>query len=135
MFTVVWSVSLVRDSPTQVWVHPLSAKPGPARILRFYASVGTIVPGQAAQLCYSVVNAKAIRISPMLDGAYPSPDRCIEIHPEHTTHYTLQAVGFDFQSRGGEGVHRRVPEMCPGEDARHLQHQLRLGNRADYHNV
>jgi len=65
------------------------------RILRFYASVGTLAPVGKAQLCYSVENAKAIRISPMLESAYPSLGRCIEIYPEHTTHYTLQAEGFD----------------------------------------
>jgi hypothetical protein len=54
-----------------------------------------VTPGQSAKLCYSVENAKAIRFSPVLDGAYPSLGRCLEINPDHTTHYTLQAEGFD----------------------------------------
>jgi hypothetical protein len=95
LLLVVWGVSLMRNAPDQVWVHPLAAHPGPVRILRFYASTGILSPGEKAQLCYSVANAKQIRISPMVDRAYPSPGRCIEIFPEHTTHYTLQAEGFD----------------------------------------
>ena len=95
LLTVLWGLSVVRTASNQVWVHPLNSRPGPVRILRFYASVGTLAPGQKAQLCYSVENAKVIRISPMVETAYPSLGRCIEIYPEHTTHYTLQAEGFD----------------------------------------
>jgi hypothetical protein len=46
-------------------------------------------------LCYGVENAKSVRISPMLRGVYPSPNHCLEIVPEHTTHYTLLAEGYD----------------------------------------
>ena len=95
LLTVVWGLSLVRDAPNRIWVHPLSATPGPVRILRFYASTGSVTPGQKAQLCYSVENAKLIHISPLVGRAYPSLKNCVEIHPEHTTHYTLQAEGFD----------------------------------------
>jgi hypothetical protein len=92
---VLWAVTLLHNPSDRVWVQPMSARPRPVRILRFYASVGALFPGGKAQLCYSVENAKIVRISPAVDSAYPSPGRCIEIHPEHTTHYTLQAEGFD----------------------------------------
>src|SRR5947199_4058762 len=95
LLLALWAFSLLRVSDPRVWAHPVNAKPGPVRILRFYASVGTLAPGEKAQLCYSVENAKAVHISPIIDGAYPSLGRCIEIYPEHTTHYTLQAEGFD----------------------------------------
>jgi hypothetical protein len=95
LLTVLWGLSLMRTASDPVWVHPLTAHPGPVRILRFYASTGTLTPGETAQLCYSVENAKVIRISPFVERAYPSPGRCVEIQPEHTTHYTLQAEGFD----------------------------------------
>jgi hypothetical protein len=95
LLVVLWGLSLLRNAPNQVWVHPLNSRPGPVRILRFYASVGTLVPGEKAQLCYSVENAKVVRISPTTESAYPSLGRCIEIYPDHTTHYTLQAEGFD----------------------------------------
>ena len=92
---VLWALALLHSPADRVWVRPLSAHPRPVRILRFYATVGALFPGQRAQLCYSVENAKMIRISPAVESAYPSLDRCLEIHPDHTTHYTLQAEGFD----------------------------------------
>jgi hypothetical protein len=95
LLAALWGLSVLRRSDPRVWVRPTNAKPGPVRILQFYASVGTLVPGEKAQLCYGVENAKAIRISPMMQGVYPTHNRCVEIVPEHTTHYTLQAEGFD----------------------------------------
>jgi hypothetical protein len=94
LLVVLWGLSLARRPDSQVWVHPLDARPGPVRILRFYASVGTVVPGQTAQLCYSVENARVVRISPM-QSAWPAQSRCFDVVPEHTTHYTLLAEGFD----------------------------------------
>ena len=29
---------------------------------------------------------------------YPSTHRCVDIWPQHTTHYTLMAIGFDGSS-------------------------------------
>jgi hypothetical protein len=95
LLVVLWGLTLVRPTPNQVWIRPMSAQPQPVRILRFYASAGTVAPGQTAKLCYSVENARVIRISPAVDRAYPSRGHCVEIHPEHTTHYILQAEGFD----------------------------------------
>jgi hypothetical protein len=92
---VLWSLALLHSPADRMWVRPLSSPPRPVRILRFYATVGALFPGERAQLCYSVENAKVIRISPAVDSAYPSLGRCLEIHPDHTTHYTLQAEGFD----------------------------------------
>src|ERR1039458_5477902 len=50
---------------------------------------------QKAQLCYGVENARAVHISPRLAGVVPSVNRCLEIVPERTTHYTILAEGFD----------------------------------------
>jgi hypothetical protein len=95
LLAVMWGLSALRWQDPQIWVRPANAKPGPVRILQFYASVGTLVPGEKALLCYGVENAKAVHISPMLQGVYPTHRHCLEIVPEHTTHYTLQAVGYD----------------------------------------
>ena len=65
LLVALWGLSMARRPDGRVWVHPLDTRPGPVRILRFYASVGTLTPGQTAQLCYSVENAKLVRISPM----------------------------------------------------------------------
>jgi hypothetical protein len=94
LLVALWGLSMARRPDGRVWVHPLDTRPGPVRILRFYASVGTLTPGQTAQLCYSVENARLVRISPM-QSAWPAQDRCFDVVPEHTTHYTLLAEGFD----------------------------------------
>src|SRR5215510_8898388 len=93
LMVAVWALSVARRSDsTTTWVRPRS---GPVRIIQFYASVGMLVAGQKAQLCYGVENAKSVQISPMLDGVYPSYNHCLEIEPQHTTHYTILAEGYD----------------------------------------
>jgi hypothetical protein len=42
-----------------------------------------------------VENAKAVRISPAVAVVVPAANRCLEIVPERTTHYTILAEGFD----------------------------------------
>ena len=94
MLAVLWSVVLVRRPNAPVFVRPAAA-PGPVRILRFYASAGVLTTGEKAQLCYGVVNAKTVRIAPLVANIFPSTGRCVEIVPKHTTHYTILAEGFD----------------------------------------
>jgi hypothetical protein len=77
------------------WVRPTGAAPGPVRILQFYSNVGSIKAGETAMLCYGVENAKSVRIAPLMEGEAPSPNRCLEVSPLHTTHYTILAEGFD----------------------------------------
>jgi hypothetical protein len=74
------------------WV---GAGPRPVRILQFYATVGFVESGETAQLCYSVENAKSVEISPLLPGVYLSKGRCVEVVPDHTTNYTIMALGYD----------------------------------------
>jgi hypothetical protein len=42
-----------------------------------------------------VENAKSVHISPSIATVAPSANRCLEIVPDHTTHYTILAEGFD----------------------------------------
>jgi hypothetical protein len=90
----MWGLDSVRAGHSRAWAGAKDTA-GPVRILEFYASAGTILPGERAMLCYGVENAKSVRISPVLRGVYPSPNHCLEIVPEHTTHYTLLAEGYD----------------------------------------
>jgi hypothetical protein len=92
---VLLGLSLLRIPSGQVKLRPLTSQPQPVRILRFFATSGALIPGETAQLCYSVENARVIRISPAVETASASPGRCVEVRPDHTTHYTLQAEGFD----------------------------------------
>ena len=91
----IWGLSAIRRADERTWVRPLGTRVGPVRILQFYANVGSITPGEKALLCYGVENAKTIHISPAVSGAYPSPNHCVEIGPERTTHYMILAEGFD----------------------------------------
>ncbi len=60
-------------------------------ILAFYASPGVIRRGETAQLCYSVSNAKSVRLEPQSDPVWPSYSRCVTVSPRKTTTYTLTA--------------------------------------------
>jgi hypothetical protein len=95
LMAAVWGLEAVPDSPLRPWIHPVGMPRGPVRILRFYATTGSIVQGAKAQLCYGVENAKWVRISPVVAPVFPTSNRCLEIVPDHTTHYTILAEGFD----------------------------------------
>lgn len=132
LLLALWALNSVRDGGPREWAHPAGA-PVPVRILRFYASAGTIAPGEAAQLCYEVANARSVRISPMLPGVYPSVSHCLDVRPEHTTHYTILAEGYD----GGVAVRSVTLEVedAPGAPPRILQFALSLPERAMLYNL
>ncbi len=92
LLVAMWGLSEVDRYDRRAWVRPVG---GPVRILQFYASTGILTAGDTARLCYSVENAKSVRISPMTQEVYFLPNHCLEIVPEHTTHYTLLAEGYD----------------------------------------
>jgi hypothetical protein len=95
ILAVLWAAGSVRSPVSRAWVHPVNAGSGPAKILRFYASTGAAAPGQRVQLCYAVENARSVRISPMFRMQYPASNYCLAVTPEHTTHFTLMAEGYD----------------------------------------
>ena len=95
LMVALWALGLTREPQTQAWVRPVGIPPGPVKILQFYASVGMLTQGDKALLCYGVENAKTVRISPTLDNVYPALNHCLEIGPEHTTHYIIVAEGYD----------------------------------------
>jgi hypothetical protein len=86
LLAAMWGLNRVESVPS---------RGGPVRILRFYASVGVVLDGEAAELCYGVENAKAVRMAPPLPGVYPALSRCLQVVPKHTTHYTILAEGYD----------------------------------------
>jgi hypothetical protein len=65
---------------------------GQLKILNFYAAPPVIERGRAARLCYSVVDAKTVRIDPEVKGVYPALSHCVEIFPKKDTEYTLFAA-------------------------------------------
>lgn len=97
LLLALWVVGSVRDSSLGVHIRPVGAPRGPVRILRFYATVGTLVAGEKAQLCYGVENAKTVQIAPGVPAVSPAASRCLDILPRRTTHYSILAEGFDGQ--------------------------------------
>jgi len=95
LVVAIWAISWTRDTGSHVWIRPVGTPPGPVRILQFYASRRAITPGEKALLCYGVENARSVKISPDTEDVYPALSHCVEIVPEHTTHYTILAEGFD----------------------------------------
>lgn len=58
-------------------------------ILQFYAYPSIVARGQSTDMCYSVSNAKSVKLDPPAVEVWPSQMRCIDIKPEKTTDYTL----------------------------------------------
>ena len=66
------------------------------KILNFYARSGEVPAGGRELLCYGVLNAKQVRMTPEVeDKMYPAISRCFWVAPQRTTKYTLTAVGAD----------------------------------------
>ena len=50
----------------------------------------TIQAGEKSSLCYSVSNAKAVKIEPQAEEpVWPAFSRCVHVSPRKTTKYTL----------------------------------------------
>ena len=64
---------------------------GNLKILGFYANPNIINPGTKTRLCYSVVDAKSLRIEPSVQKIYPALSFCFDVVPRKTTEYKLTA--------------------------------------------
>jgi hypothetical protein len=69
--------------------------PALAKIVQFYASEPVIRPGESVQLCYSVLNARSVRLDPAVAQVEALPNHCLELKPSATAEYKLTAVGGD----------------------------------------
>lgn len=58
-------------------------------IRSLYVSPRSIHPGETAQLCYDVANAKTVTLDPPVGEVWPSHSRCLNISPRKTTAYAL----------------------------------------------
>ena len=59
-------------------------------ILGYTAYPTTIQPGERTSLCYSVSNAKTVKIEPQTEEpVWPAFSRCVHVSPRKTTKYTL----------------------------------------------
>ena len=96
LLVAMWGLDTARRAEsTSTLVRPVGSRPGPVRIVQFYASVRILTAGDKAKLCYGVENAKSVRIAPSFEHVNPSFNSCLDIGPDHTTHYTILAEGYD----------------------------------------
>jgi len=58
-------------------------------IRALYFSSAAIHPGESAQLCYDVSNAKTVTLDPPAGQVWPSHFRCLDLSPKKSTTYTL----------------------------------------------
>lgn len=66
---------------------------GGVKIAQFYARDGVVTEGSNTVICYSVMNASAVRIDPPVADVWPSLNRCFDVRPMRETKYTLTAEG------------------------------------------
>lgn len=71
---------------------------GAVKIVQFYARDGIVIEGNSTVVCYGVLNAKSVQISPAVADVWPAVNRCVDIHPTRETRYTLTAEGADGRS-------------------------------------
>jgi hypothetical protein len=81
------------------------------RILQFYARDGQLVEGRSTVICYGVLNARAVRIEPPVEGISPALNRCVEVAPLHDTRYTMTAEGADGRTVSESFSLAVVPDM------------------------
>jgi len=58
-------------------------------ILGFYAYPASIPAGDTTSLCYSVSNAKTVKLEPQTEPVWPAFSRCVNAAPKKNTTYTL----------------------------------------------
>ena len=60
-------------------------------ILGLYANPVRIHHGDTAGLCYSVSNAKTVKLEPQTNPVWPAFSHCVQVTPLKTTTYTFTA--------------------------------------------
>ena len=64
---------------------------GQFKILNFYSVPGVVKRGKHANLCYSVVGTKTVRLEPAVKPLYPALSYCLQVSPQKDTEYRLIA--------------------------------------------
>jgi hypothetical protein len=106
---VLVSVALVVAGLRLGWVYLERSQPGPPaakaspgvpaalnttelKILNFYVPAAAAVRGEQTLLCYGVLNAASVRLTPPLAELSPSLARCVHIVLSNETELTLTAT-------------------------------------------
>ena len=73
-------------------VYQLIFGSGEIQFTTFVAEPGVLHRGESAELCYGVVNAVRVELTPPVEQAKPTYRHCVEIAPKNTTTYTIKAT-------------------------------------------
>jgi hypothetical protein len=73
-------------------VNSLIFGSGQIQFTTFVAEPGVLRRGDTAELCYGVVNAVRLELTPAVEQAKPTYRHCVEIAPKATTTYTIKAT-------------------------------------------
>jgi hypothetical protein len=73
-------------------VNQLIFGSGEIQFTTFVAEPGMLHRGDTAELCYGVVNAVRVELTPAVEKAKPTYRHCVEIAPKTTTTYTIKAT-------------------------------------------
>ena len=98
-----WDARETAPPPPSSQVHQAYAG-NELKVLNFLAQPGAIRRGEPALLCYGVLNAVSVTIEPKIEDLKPSLSRCLEVRPQRTTEYKLEARG-----KLGNAVRATVP--------------------------
>ena len=73
---------------------------GEIRFQNFSADNGVLKRGETTELCYGVVNATSVKLTPPVgENLKPMYRHCVEIAPKKTTTYTLTAYNAKGESK------------------------------------
>jgi hypothetical protein len=109
-----WAASHGPAAPDPEAVKKFNATYGGSalKILGFYARDAAIVEDATTLLCYSVQNAKSLRIEPPVGSVYPALSRCVEVSPRHDTRYVLTAEGNDGHTESSNATVAVKPDLA-----------------------
>lgn len=96
------------------WVDPSKG----VGIIQFYAYPGAVAEGDTTSICYGVMNAVSVKLDPPTADVGVTLNRCFEVTPEQTTHYTLTAADAQGHavSRSFDLYVMPAPELAPSID-------------------
>ncbi|HUH63408.1 MAG TPA: hypothetical protein VLZ50_10440 [Terracidiphilus sp.] len=89
---------------------------GRLKIQNFYVSPPVVERGKSTRLCYSVIDAKTLRVEPPVGDVYPALSHCVEVSPQKDTEYTLTATdeaGHSVSEKAGVRVVARQAKETP----------------------
>jgi hypothetical protein len=95
----VQAIAAKRDAERKQVIDEIYGS-GEIRFQNFSADNGVLKRGQSTELCYGVVNATSVKLTPPVgEDVKPMYHHCVEIAPAKTTTYTMTAYNAKGQNK------------------------------------